>query len=103
MVGSYTLANYDNCRITGVRASHLVLYPDGTYDQNHEFETGEQLRVRGEHWSYRRGSVRLNNFHLDPNQAQLRDAGADVCLQAQTARPSTMTFPDSARSYMGAK
>jgi hypothetical protein len=104
MVGPYTLVNGDNCKTKDIRSSHLVLKPDGTYDQTHELSNGEIVRINGEHWTYSRHTIQLRNFHVSLRQEpQMDKNGADVSLKADPSRPPFISLPNSKCYYGGPK
>jgi hypothetical protein len=104
MVGPYTLVRTDECKTKDIRFSHLVLKPDGTYDQTHELTNGEIFYINGEHWTYSRNTIHLRNFHVSLRQElEVEKTGTDVSLKADPSRPPFISLPNSKCYYGGPK
>ena len=109
LFGPYVLDHRDtgtltNCELGDVRSSHLVLYPDGTYDQIHEMTNGETSKLKGERWTYSGGVAHLKNFQLVMNGSlHMASVGADADLKADPVRPPILLIPSSHCYYTGPK
>ena len=65
LVGTYHLGSTrgTGCASQGVKSSTLVLRPDGTYDQQVQFASGEIANAQGQSWNYD-GGVHFSNFRI---------------------------------------
>jgi hypothetical protein len=105
MAGPYVLlVNESHHRCGELRSSHLVLHPDGSYDQVHELLDGSVTRTFAKRWTYQKHVLHLAEFRLLSNDSlRIGENGVDADLQADPARPPVILLPNSKCYYSGPK
>jgi len=106
MAGNYILATESSLHAGcgEIRASHLMLHPDGSYDQVHELLNGAIIRVPAKRWTYHNHNLHLAEFRLVSNDSlHLAENGADADLRADPTRPPIIFLPNSKCYYSGPK
>jgi hypothetical protein len=104
MAHGYALVPSEECPSSELKLSRLVLHPDRTYDQHHEPVNGKIVDITGQHWSFSRRTVKLDNFRIvtKPN-LRISEQGTQTSFQAVTSHPQTLAFPGSRCVYQGPK